>query len=183
MSDQSLQSRVQLLDNARHHGGERGAGPAMLLWHTARSTMTARQIIDYLNSTNERTASYTYVIDRPGDILRMCRPEFVAWHAGDSAWPHPIPGDGTEECKPNHGKSVNAISLGICFANIDGEEITAEQKESGLWLAKVYMARYDIPPSLNLGHCEVSPRRKIDPECAGNFKMDDWRRQIGALFA
>lgn len=145
--------------------------------------MTAREIIDYLNSTKERTASYTYVIDRPGGILRMCRPEWEAWHAGDSNWPHPKVGDGTEECRPNGGHSINAISLGFCFANADGEELTSDQRESGLWLAKVYSARYDMPPSMHLGHCEVSPGRKIDPECAANFKMADWRRQIGALFA
>lgn len=145
--------------------------------------MSAREIIDYLNTTTERIASYHYVIDRPGDIVRMCRPEFVAWHAGDSAWPHPLRGDGTEECRPNGGRSINAISLGFCFANADGEELTAEQLESGLWLAKVYGERYDIPPSLHLGHCEVSPGRKIDPECAASFKMSAWRRRIGALFA
>lgn len=179
----NLQDRVRVLDNARHHGGERGAPPAIALWHTSRSRMSAREIIDYLNTTGERTASYHYVIDRDGSILRMCRPEWCAWHAGDSDWPHPIVGDGTEDCRPNGGKSVNAISLGFCFANADGEEITPAQRESGLWLAKVYSARYDIPPSMHLGHLEVSPGRKIDPECALHFTMCDWRRQIGALFA
>jgi N-acetyl-anhydromuramyl-L-alanine amidase AmpD len=42
------------------------------------------------------------------------------------------------------------------------------------------MSRYDIPPSLNVAHKEVSPGRKTDPI---GFDMDDWRRQIGALFA
>lgn len=181
MSD-SLQSRVTVLDSAVHHGGERGAGPALIIWHSTRSRMTAREIIAYLNSTRERTASYHYLIDRGGSIIRMCRPEFVAWHAGDSAWPHPIPGDGTEECKPNHGHSVNAISLGFAFCTKDdeGEQPTALQLESALWLAKVYMSRYDIPPSLNAAHKEVSPNRKTDP---AGFDMDDWRRQIGAQFA
>jgi N-acetyl-anhydromuramyl-L-alanine amidase AmpD len=178
----SLQSRVTVLDNAGHHGGERGAGPAMIVWHSIRSRMTAREVIDYLNSTNERVASYHYVIDRDGGVVRMCRPEFVAWHAGDSAWPHPIQGNGTEECRPNGGKSVNGISLGFAFATMDaeGELPTALQLESALWLAKVYMARYDIPPSLNVAHKEVSPGRKTDPI---GFDMSDWRSQIGALFA
>lgn len=154
----------------------------MLIWHSTRSRMTAREIVDYLNTTKERIASYTYLFDRDGSIIRMCRPEFVAWHAGDSAWPHPIPGDGTEECRPNGGRSVNAISLGFAFCTMDaeGEQPTALQLESGLWLAKVYMSRYDIPPSLNLAHKEVSPGRKTDPI---GFDMDDWRQQIGAMFA
>jgi N-acetyl-anhydromuramyl-L-alanine amidase AmpD len=182
MSDASLQSRVKILDNARHHGGERGH-PSMILWHTARGTGDAMSVIEYLNTTDERIGSYHYVIDRPGPIYRMCPVELCAYHAGDSAWPRPLRGDGTEECRPNGGKSVNAISLGFCFANADGEEITFEQHASALWLAKVYMSRYDIPPSLNLGHCEVSPGRKIDPECAGNFSMSAWRAQIGDLWA
>ena len=178
----SLQSRVTVLDNATHHGGERGAGPAEIIWHSTRSRMSARDLIEYLNTTKERIASYHYVIDRDGAIVRMCRPELVAWHAGDSAWPNPIVGDGTEECRPNGGHSVNAISLGFAFCTKDdeGEQPTALQIESALWLAKVYMARYDIPPSLNLAHKEVSPGRKTDPI---GFDMDDWRRQIGALFA
>lgn len=181
MSDLSLQSRVKILDNARHHGGERGF-PSMILWHTSRGQLSAAEVIQYLNTTNERVGSYHYVIDRDGGILRMCKVELNAYHAGDSAWPHPIEGDGTEECRPNGGKTVNPISLGFCFANTDGEEITLEQRASGLWLAKVYMRRFDIPPSLNLGHCEVSPGRKVDPECAAGLKMADWRRQIGEMF-
>lgn len=111
----------------------------------------------------------------------MCRPELCAWHAGDSAWPHPIPGDGTEDCKPNGGKSVNAISIGIAFCTEDeaGEQPDALQLESGLWLAKVYSSRYDVPPSLHRSHAEVSPGRKTDPI---GLDMADWRRQIGELF-
>lgn len=189
----NLQDRVRVLDNAVHHGGERGAGPAMIIWHSIRDKGGAESAIEYLNTTDEKVASYHYLIDRDGAIKRMCRPEWVAYHAGDSAWPHPKVGDGTESCKPNGGKSVNAISLGIAFCTDDDgannrdeggagddEHITDKQRESGLWLAKVYMSRYDIPPSLNLGHKEVSPGRKTDPI---GLDMADWRRQIGALFA
>jgi hypothetical protein len=109
----------------------------------------------------------------------MCRPEFVAWHAGDSAWPHPIPGDGTEECRPNHGRSVNAISLGFAFCLEDNEPMPELMRESSLWTVELYMRQHDIPPSLNLGHKEVSPNRKPDPV---GLDMDAWRREIGALF-
>lgn len=169
--------RVERLDNARHHGGERGAAPALIIWHTSRGHDSALGSIGYLNSTADKVASYHYVIDRDGVIYRMCRPEWVAYHAGDSAWPNPKVGDGTEECRPNGGKSVNAISLGFCFANSDEESLTAAQMASGLWLAKVYIARYDIDVGLNLGHNEVSPGRKIDPS-ALYFSMSEWRKKI-----
>lgn len=180
----NLQSRVRQLDSAVHHGGERGEGadPAMIVWHSTRSRMTAPEVINYLNTTSERVASYHYLLNRDGLIYRMCRPELVAYHAGDSAWPYPMPGDGTEECRPNKGKSVNSISLGFAFCTKDdeGEQPTELQIASALWLAKVYMALFDIPPSLNVAHKEVSPGRKTDPI---DFDMDDWRSQIGAMFS
>lgn len=169
---------VERLDNAVHHGGERGAGPSLMIWHTTRGRGTAREAIHYLNSTDDKKASYHYLIERDGTILRMLPPEKVAWACGDSAWPNPKVGDGTEECRPNGGKSVNAISLSIAWANDDSEKLTFEQIASGLWLAKIYIARYDIPLPLILGHREVSPGRKIDPNAIG-FSMADWRRQIG----
>jgi N-acetylmuramoyl-L-alanine amidase len=166
--------RVVRLDNARWHGGERGTAPAIILWHSTRSHGSALDAISYLNSTTEKKASYGYVIDRDGTIYRMLNAEQVAWHAGDSDWPNPKVGDGTEDCRPNGGKSLNAVSLGICWANAPGEKLTPEQTTSGLWLAKVYIARYDIPVPLNLGHLEVSPGRKVDPDSLG-FSMDEWR--------
>jgi N-acetyl-anhydromuramyl-L-alanine amidase AmpD len=175
----SLQSRVRILDSAVHHGGERGH-PSMIIWHATRSSWDARRTIEYLNETSERTASYTYLLDRDGLIYRMTKPELCAWHAGDSAWPHPIPGDGTEDCRPNDGKSVNAISLGFAFCLVDNEAMPPLMRESALWLAKVYMSRYDIPPSLNLGHKEVSPNRKPDPV---GLDMKIWRAAIGAMYA
>lgn len=178
---ESLQSRVRVLDNAVHHGGERGH-PSLALWHSARTRGNALETIRYLNTTKERVGSYHYLIDRDGLMYRMCKVELNAYHAGDSAWPHPIPGDGTEYCRPNGGKSVNAISLGFAFVTMDeeGEQPNELQLESGLWLAKVYSTRYDIPPSLHLAHKEVSPGRKTDPI---GFDMKEWRRQIGHLFA
>jgi N-acetyl-anhydromuramyl-L-alanine amidase AmpD len=175
----NLQSRVKLLDDARHHAGERGAPPAMLIWHTTRDSHDAAWIMHYLNVVRPDPASYHYLIDRDGTISRMCRPEWVAYHAGDSNWPHPIMGNGTEECRPNNGHTLNPVSLGIAWANADGEDLTFAQIESGLWIAKVYMSRYDIPPSLNLGHKEVSPGRKPDPV---GVDMQAWRLAIGEYF-
>jgi N-acetyl-anhydromuramyl-L-alanine amidase AmpD len=178
---QSLQSRVKVLDNARWHGGERGAPPALISWHATRDRGDALSVIEYLNSTKDKKASYNYLIDRDGWMTRMCRVEFVAWSCGDSAYPHPVQGDGTEDCRPNGGKSINAIQLSIawCIKDDEGEEPTLEQRASGLWLAKVYMTRYDIPPSMNVGHKEVSPGRKTDPI---TVDMRDWRRQLGEYF-
>lgn len=169
---------VTRLDDALWHGGDRNTESiTMFVWHTTRARESFRDSMHYLNTTNEKKASYHYGIERDGQIIRMLPVEKVAWACGDSAWPHPIPGDGTEECRPNGGKSVNAISLSAAWANDDTEKLTLEQIAAGLWLAKVYWARLGIPVSMNLGHKEVSPGRKVDPNAHG-FTMDDWRRQI-----
>jgi N-acetylmuramoyl-L-alanine amidase len=143
--------------------------PSLIVWHTTDGD-SAQSSIDYLNNTADKIASYTYVIDRDGTILRMTNPDLVAYHAGDSAWPSPIhypPGNG--------GRSINRLSLGIAWAN-KGEPLTVQQRASGLWLAKVYCARYGLTASQMIGHYECSPGRKTDPMPA--IDMNDWRNNI-----
>jgi len=180
MSDVNLQSRVKILDNAVHHGGARPADPSLIVWHGTEGD-SAMSSIEYLNTTTDKSASYTYVIERDGIMYRMTSPALVAWHAGDSAWPHPVVATAGNQ-KPNGGRSVNAISLGVAFANKgDGEPLTLEQRASGLWLAKVYIARFDIPIALNLIHAEVSPGRKTDT--LSFMTGDQWRAALTEYMA
>jgi len=171
---------VTRLDNALWHGGERPLDQIRyFIWHTTRAKESFRDSMHYLNTTRDKQASYHYGIERDGEIIRMLPVEKVAWACGDSDWPHPSPGDGTEECKPNGGKSVNRISISAAWANDDSEKLTIEQLASCLYLAKIYWTRCGIPVSLNLGHKEVSPGRKVDPN-PQNFSMLEWRRMISA---
>lgn len=180
MSPPSLQSRVEHLDNALHHGGLRDAAVVtMLIWHASEGDESAADTVHYLNTTQDKTASYHYVIDRDGGITRMTNPILVAYHAGDSAWPNPIRATPANPDRPNGGRSVNAISIGICFANNGrntGEAITDAQRESGLWLAGSLAD--DYPIARHLGHLEVSPGRKVDP--GPSLDMDEWRAAIAA---
>ena len=169
---------VKRLDTALWHGGDRSTDQiSLFVWHTTRAKESFMASMHYLNTTNDKKASYHYGIERTGEIIRMLPVEKIAWACGDSAWPHPIRGDGTEDCRPNGGRSVNGISISAAWANDDSEKLTLEQIAAGLWLAKVYWARCGIPVSHMVGHREVSPGRKIDPNPQG-FSMDDWRRQI-----
>lgn len=177
MTRRSLQDRVTRLDNAVHHGGERAAKPTLIIMHCTEGE-SAQSSIDYLNHTSDKKASYHYLIDRNGDMLRMCPPETVAYHAGDSAWPNPKPATRDNQ-KPNGG-SVNARSLGIAWAN-DGEQITDAQLESALWLVGTFMDKYLIPPSKVLGHYEVSPNRKHDPLPA--MEMKEFRALLSRYLA
>lgn len=164
MTRPSLQERVTRLDNAAHQGGLRPGSPTMLIMHTTDGE-SARSSIAYLNSTADKQASYHYLIDRDGSILRMLAPTQIAYHAGDSAWPNPIPATRENPNRPNGGKSVNRISIGIAWAN-KGEPLTDAQIESGLWLAGTFATQYRIPVERVRGHSEVSPGRKTDPDAA-----------------
>jgi N-acetyl-anhydromuramyl-L-alanine amidase AmpD len=165
----SLQGRVQKLDNARYHAGARTSQILFLIYHATEGDSAASSIgwlnRDLTAAEHNQKASYHYIIDRDGAIIRMTPPELVAYHAGDSAWPGPVyspPGNG--------GHSLNACSVGIAFANRDdGEQLTAQQLESGLWLSTVW----NVPLERIRGHYEISPGRKEDPAAALN--MDDWR--------
>jgi N-acetyl-anhydromuramyl-L-alanine amidase AmpD len=168
----SLQSRVRKLDNARYHAGPRTEPILYLIYHATEGD-SAESSIGWLNrdltpEEHNRKASYHYIIDRDGSIVRMCDPQLVAYHAGDSAWPSPAyypPGNG--------GHSLNAWSVGIAFANRgDGEPLTPQQLESGLWLSTVW----NVPLARVRGHYEIAPGRKFDP--AASLNMDDWRQLV-----
>ena len=169
----NLQDRVERLDCAVHHGPLRvGTQVTLLVMHTTDGG-SARSSIDYLNTTDDKTASYHYLIDRDGAILRMTAPNLVAYHAGDSAWPNPIPATRGNPDRPNGGRSVNRISIGIAWAN-KGEPLTDEQIESAEWLCGALCHEYAIDTAMVLGHREVSPGRKVDPE-PQVIGMDEWR--------
>jgi N-acetylmuramoyl-L-alanine amidase len=169
----SLQYRVVALDNARWHGGTRPRSDIKYVVMHDTVGGSARSSMNYLNTTTDKKASYHYIIERDGTIYRMCRPEVVAYHAGDSAWPDPVhypPG--------NSGHSVNTVSLGIAFANNgDGEKLTPSQIESGLWLCSVFVGPGKIPIQHVLAHKEVSPGRKTDPT---SISIDAWRAMLVA---
>lgn len=184
MSD-SLQHRVTRLDElgkgARYHGGLRTLADIRYIVAHATAGDTFASSMEWLNRDKagapkgtpldkKDRASYTYGIDRDGSIWRAAAPEVVTYHAGDSGFP-------AMKYPPGNHTSLNRTSLGIAWANRgDGEPLTPEQIESGLWLYRVWMDKLWIPPSRVLGHYEVSPGRKKDPRPA--IDMKDWREML-----
>lgn len=179
MTRPSLQSRVVHLDNAVHHGELRQEKVSLIVMHCTEGG-SAQSTIEYLNTTDEKTASYHYIIERDGTIYRMTAPNIVAYHAGDSAWPNPVPATPANPEKPNGGRSVNRRSIGIAWAHQGREQLTVAAIASALWLCGEIMQEHDIPPSSVVGHYEVSPGRKVDPRPA--MEMSDWRQRLGAYF-
>lgn len=175
----SLQDRVIRLDNAAHRGRERELSEIdMIVLHATASgkKAKARDVIAYMNRDDHGPISYHYLIDRDGSILRMTDPKFVAYHAGDSAWPHPAVAT-TKNQKPNKGLSVNARSIGISFVNDNIKEpLTAKQLESAEWLCRTWIEKLALRLTNVRAHFEVSPGRKSDPK----LDMVAWRARLSA---
>lgn len=173
-------SRVKRLDNAKDHGPHRSGAPELIVWHCTAGDR-ADAAMEWMNS-DKATASYHYIVDKDGTIYRFLAPEFIAYHAGESAWP--VPAGGVPE-----GASINRRSLGISFANDNGsdaneldDQLTPEQVQSALWLALTLMKRYGIPAENNIGHRECAPTRKTDP-LPEIMKMPEWRESLASLSA
>lgn len=174
---ESLQSRVEHVDFARWHGPERPLSQIQYIIAHDTAGDSFRSSMNYLNTTSDKKASYNYGIERDGRILRMLKPEIIAYACGDSAWPHPIRATPANPDRPNGGHSLNATSMSIAWANRgDGEPLTELQLESGIWLFRYWMDSLGIPPSRVLGHYEISPGRKPDP--ASCMPMDKWRKML-----
>lgn len=135
-------------------------------------------------ANNEDKSSTHFVIMRSGKLYQLISTDRASWNAGKSAW---TCADGTSS-----KTSVNLFSVGIDFDNVgpltqgkDGffydcyggrfsgvaqqvgnewyEAITREQ----LWTCRVLIdalrLRFGIALQDVVGHCDVSPGRKIDP--------------------
>lgn len=135
-------------------------------------------------ANNEDKSSTHFVIMRSGKLYQLVSTDRASWNAGKSSW---TCADGTSS-----KTSVNLFSVGIDFDNVgpltqgkDGffydcyggrftgvaqqvgtewyEAITREQ----LWTCRVLVdalrLRFGIALQDVVGHCDVSPGRKIDP--------------------
>lgn len=90
-----------------------------------------------------------YVVSRDGETYQMLGDMYRAWHAGIGSW-----GGNTD---------VNSSSIGIELDNDGHEEFSDEQIESLLKLLKELKEKYNIPAQNFIGHSDLAPGRKVDP--------------------
>lgn len=90
-----------------------------------------------------------YVVSRNGDTYQMLGDMYRAWHAGIGSW-----GGNTD---------INSSSIGIELDNDGYEEFSEEQIESLLKLLKELKEKYNIPAHNIIGHSDLAPGRKVDP--------------------
>ncbi|UJH90135.1 N-acetylmuramoyl-L-alanine amidase [Antarcticibacterium sp. 1MA-6-2] len=126
----------------------------VILHHTAQDSL--EQTLSTFTLTRTQVSSH-YVIGKNGKIYHMLNDYYRAWHAGAGKW-----GNNTD---------LNSTSLGIELDNNGVEPFSPVQIESLLQLLKVLKEKYNIPAANFIGHSDIAPARKVDPNIFFPWKL------------
>lgn len=113
---------------------------------------TAQNSCDLTLKAFTRPASQVsahYVICKDGTVHHMLNDYLRAWHAGIGRW--------------GNVNDVNSVSIGIELDNNGKEAFPAPQVQSLLTLLDTLKMRYNIPAANFIGHADIAPTRKDDP--------------------
>lgn len=118
----------------------------VIIHHTAQNS--CEQTLKTFTTVASKVSAH-YVICKDGTVHHMLNDYFRAYHAGVSKWGNLI--------------DINSSSIGIEIDNNGFESFTDEQINSLLSLLAALKKRYDIPAANFIGHGDIAPRRKNDP--------------------
>src|SRR5690606_21649823 len=118
----------------------------VIIHHTSQHSVA--QTIRTFQLEHSQVSAH-YVIGKDGRIIQMLNDYERAWHAGYSKW-----GPVTD---------LNSVSIGIELDNNGSEPFPQKQIDSLLVLLDTLKARYAIPQQNFIGHGDVAPTRKNDP--------------------
>lgn len=118
----------------------------VIIHHTAQNSCEQT----FKTFTLPRTqVSAHYVICKDGTVHHMLNDYLRAWHAGVGSW--------------GNNKDINSCSIGIEIDNDGFEPFTAPQISNLLILLDTLKTRYHIPAANFIGHADIAPTRKNDP--------------------
>ncbi|WP_316802616.1 N-acetylmuramoyl-L-alanine amidase [Pedobacter nototheniae] len=119
----------------------------VIIHHTAQDSLA--QTIKTFTLTRTGTSAH-YVIGRDGKVVQMVNDYLRANHAGVSKW-----GKDTD---------LNSSSIGIEMDNNGTTDIwTDAQINSLIKLLATLKKKYNIPTANFIGHADIAPKRKPDP--------------------
>jgi N-acetylmuramoyl-L-alanine amidase len=98
-----------------------------------------------------------YVICKDGTVHHMLNDYLRAWQAGLSKW--------------GNNSDINSSSIGIELDNNGYESFTDPQINSLLILLDTLKAKYKIPQENFIGHGDIAPGRKVDPNWRFPWKL------------
>ncbi|MEO7443859.1 MAG: N-acetylmuramoyl-L-alanine amidase [Ferruginibacter sp.] len=118
----------------------------VIIHHTAQKT--CEQTLKTFTMTKTQVSAH-YVICKDGTVYHMLNDYLRAWHAGTGKW-----GNLTD---------VNSASIGIEIDNDGTQNFTEAQLNSLMGLLSVLKKSYGIPAANFIGHSDIAPVRKVDP--------------------
>jgi N-acetylmuramoyl-L-alanine amidase len=127
----------------------------VIIHHTAQNS--CEQTLKTFTVKGSREVSAHYVICKDGTVHHMLNDLLRAHHAGVSKW-----GNTTD---------LNSSSIGIELDNNGFEPFAAAQMNSLLLLLGRLQKAYNIPASNFIGHGDIAPTRKNDPNWRFPWKL------------
>ncbi len=126
----------------------------VIIHHTAQNS--CQQTLQTFTLEKTQVSAH-YVICKDGTLHHMLNDYLRAWQAGLSLW-----GSNTD---------INSSSIGIEIDNNGIENFTEAQLNTLLGLLATLKKNYNIPAANFIGHADIAPQRKNDPNV--NFP---WQR-------
>lgn len=125
----------------------------VIIHHTAQNS--TEQTLKTFTLVRTKVSAH-YVIGKDGNVYQMLNDYLRAWHAGNSKW--------------GNLSDINSSSIGIELDN-DGYTPFAEpQITSLLEVLTTLKKNYDIPVANFIGHADIAPKRKNDPNATFPWK-------------
>jgi N-acetylmuramoyl-L-alanine amidase len=118
----------------------------VIIHHTAQNS--CEQTLKTFTTASTQVSAH-YVICKDGTIHHMLNDYLRAWHGGAAKW-----GSSTD---------INSNSIGIEIDNNGFETFTEAQVNSLLRLLAILKKQYNIPAANFIGHADIAPGRKVDP--------------------
>ena len=118
----------------------------VIIHHTAQNSCD--QTLKTFTNKATQVSSH-YVICKDGTLHQMLNDYLRAWHGGVARW-----GGLTD---------INSASIGIEIDNNGYEAFTEQQLTSLLYLLDKLKKNYNIPAANFIGHSDIAPKRKVDP--------------------
>jgi len=118
----------------------------VVIHHTAQNS--CEQTLHTFTTKSAQVSAH-YVICKDGTIHHMLNDYLRAWHGGAAKW-----GSSTD---------INSNSIGIEIDNNGFETFTDAQINSLLRLLAILKKEYAIPAANFIGHADIAPGRKVDP--------------------
>ena len=118
----------------------------VVIHHTAQNS--CEQTLKTFTLERSKVSAH-YVICKDGTIHHMLNDYMRAWHGGISKW--------------GNNSDLNSSSIGIELDNNGFEPFDSAQINSLLLLLAQLKENYKIPDANFIGHADIAPKRKVDP--------------------